>query len=50
MTCMLGNGLHYLYLYFFKKIIVLLSFSLCSTVYSVYDTGKGHRTDVSSAL
>ena len=37
-------------LYILKKVIVLLSFLLCSTVYSIYDTGKGHRTDVSSAL
>ena len=39
------------FIYIFSKIIILLlSFSLYSTVYMVYDTGKGHRTDVSSAL
>ena len=37
-------------IFFIQKIIVLLSFLLCSTVYRIYDTGKGHRTDVSAAL
>ena len=34
----------------FKKNIVLLSFSLGSTVYIVYEQKKGHRKNVSSAL
>ena len=37
-------------IFLFKKITILLSFLLCSTVYRIYDTGKGHRTDVSAAL
>ena len=52
-----GNDLYVMvmacitFIYIFSKIIiVLLSFSLYSTVYMVYDTGKGHRTDVSAAL